>query len=148
MGRTHEFMLVHHHFNINSDEKLIEYCGTTVPWQKYELYQAVSATTWLICSDGIVRPYEFAYAPYNNIETTEPNPEKYTELVKFLQAFQDLLQKHGLVNVFGLCCYPGGDFLGRTEISRGTANNNLLSTDVRILFQLTSLTNVHRSHQT
>lgn len=135
MDRTYGLMLLHRHFDINSDEKLVEYRGTTVPWQKHELYQAVSPTTWLVCSDGTIRPYEFAYAPHNDIETTEPDPEKSPELAKFLLAFQDLLHKHNLVNVFGLCCYPGDDFPGRTEITRGRANINLLPTDVRILFQ-------------
>ena len=46
---------------------------------------------------------------------TEPDPEKSLEMAKFLQACQDLLRKHNLVSVFGLCRYPGDDFPGRTE---------------------------------
>lgn len=56
MDRTYGLMLLHRHFNINSDERLVEYGGTTVPWQKHELYQGVSATTWLVCSDGTTSP--------------------------------------------------------------------------------------------
>lgn len=120
-----------------------------VPWQKHELYQRVSAATWLVCSHKTIRPYKFAYAPHDNSETTEPDAEKNPELTKFLQAFRDRLQMHKLVNVFGLYCYLGNDFPGRTEIRRGRARFNLLPTDARTLFQrgLDKLTSVHRSHQ-
>jgi hypothetical protein len=129
MDRTYGLILLHRHFDLKSSERLVEYRGTSVPWQHDELDGKVVPSTWLICQDGAIRPYEFAYAPQLEVADSDPNP-KSPGKVRFLQSFQHLLQKHNAAGLFGLCRYPGDDFEGRIEITRGRANINLLPKDV------------------
>lgn len=131
MDRTYGLILLHRHFDLSNDERLVEYRGTSVPWQHDELYKQVVPSTWLICHDGAIRPYEFIYAPQNKAENVDPDP-KSPEKARFLQEFQRLLQKHNATGLFGLRRYPGDDFRGRIEITRGRANINLLPGDVSI----------------
>jgi hypothetical protein len=129
MDRTYGLMLLHRHFDLSNGERLIEYQGTSVSWQHDELYKKVVPSTWLICNDGAIRPSEFTYAPHCAVEDADPDP-KSPEKARFLQAFQSLLQKHNAAGLFGLCRYPGDNFRGRIEITRGRANINLLPRDI------------------
>jgi hypothetical protein len=129
MDRTYGLILLHRHFDLKDSERLVEYRGTSVPWQHDELYENVVPSTWLICHDGAIRPYEFTYAPHR--VDADPDP-KSPERARFLQAFQRLLQKHNAIGLLGLCRYPGDDFSGRIEITRGRANINLLPRDVSV----------------
>ncbi|KAF5712166.1 phosphotransferase enzyme family domain-containing protein [Fusarium mundagurra] len=116
----HAFGLIlnHRHFDMNPDERLVEYRGTSVPWTR--LLDKAKPSSWLFAEDGNCLPYEFHYSPdAAGDESESPNDPKYNE---FIRSFNSLLHQKDAVGLFGPCVYPGDDFEGRVEIR---ANTNL-----------------------
>ncbi|RPA78099.1 hypothetical protein BJ508DRAFT_370434 [Ascobolus immersus RN42] len=122
MDRTFGLILLHRHFDLADDEMLVEYNGTSVPWKKAGIFEAkLQEQAWIVGKDGNVTPYEFVYAPREVVQVDWED----RKVVGFVKAFADCLERLGLEGVLGLCAYPGDDFQGRVEVTKGRANISL-----------------------
>lgn len=130
MDRIFGLILLHRHFDLEQNERLVEYGGTSVPWRFSKISENIRASSWFLSVSGVIRPYEFYYTVTRN-EATELDPSKADQRA-FLDAFKDLLSFHNAVNLLGLCRYPGDDFPGRIEVTEGRANINLKPEDVSV----------------
>jgi len=128
MDRTFGLILLHRHFDLDENERLVEYGGTSVPWRLSKSSGNIRPSNWLLTADGAIRPYEFYYASVRD-EATEPDLAN-TAQQAFFNAFKDLLRKYNTEGLWGLCRYPGDDFPGRVEVTEGRANINLRPEDV------------------
>jgi len=130
MESTFGLVLLHRHFDLSPKEQLVEYRGTSVPWEVTPLSRSsrVQPSNWALAKDGSFHPYEFHYSTDNSTDSDDNSPEN-PDLHQFMQSFQDVLHERDLVNVFGLARYPGDDFEGTVEITEGRANINLHPND-------------------
>lgn len=122
MDRRSGLTLLHRHFSLDADERLVEYRGTSTPWKLNKLAASIRPSSWLLSADGKLRPYEF----YHSL--TEDSPSLDLECSSqrtFLAEFAQLLSKNNAEGLFGLCRYPGDEFEGRIEVTQGRANINL-----------------------
>jgi len=120
--RVFGLILNHRHFEMRPNERLVEYHGTSVPWNS--LHEKTRPSSWLLSEDGDCLPYEFHYSPDDDAdeESESPSNAKYGE---FIKSFNEILRQNDSFGLFGLCQYPGDDFKGRVEITEGRANINL-----------------------
>ncbi|KAF5609615.1 phosphotransferase enzyme family domain protein [Fusarium subglutinans] len=126
MDRTFGLILLHRHFELGANERLVEYKGTSVPWLNNELATNIRPHNWYL-SSGKVFPYEFYHSLSEDGPTLDlNNPDQQA----FLDQFAKLLSRENAENLFGLCRYPGDDFEGRIEITQGRSNINLSHKDV------------------
>jgi hypothetical protein len=128
MDRTFGLILLHRHFDLDANERLVDYGGTSVPWRLSKTSGNIRASCWLLSVDGAIRPYEFCYASSRD-EVTEPDLANMDQQA-FFSAFKKLLGKYNAEDLWGLCRYPGDDFPGRVEVTEGRANINLKPEDV------------------
>lgn len=127
MDRTFGLALLHRHFELDVDERLVEYRGTSVPWAVNQLAAHIKPSSWLISAMGTVHPYEFYHSLSDEGPTLDlGNPHQQA----FLAEFAEVLSQHNAQGLFGLCRYPGDDFKGRIEITQGRSNINLIPEDV------------------
>lgn len=125
--------LLHRHFDMDSSEMLVEYRGTSVPWERgHNMAQKVRPSNWTVTADAACQPFEFEYS----LDDDDCEMELLADpkVATFVNEFADLLYKEGLVGLFGLCRYPGDDFKGRVEVTEGRANINLRPDDVSFSF--------------
>lgn len=127
MDRTFGLTLLHRHFDLDKTERLVDYGGTSVPWRLGKISGSIQASSWLLSDNGL-RPYEFYYTSVRD-EATEPDVANANQRA-FFHDFKGLLSKYKAYGVFGLCRYPGDDFPGRVEVTKGRANINLKPDDV------------------
>ena len=124
MDRTFGLALLHRHFDLGQDEKLVEYGSSSSPWSGLVAdMKAPNPHVWSFSTDGSLKPTEFRYSNEN------PAIMGHSELA-FIAKFKTLLDKHNLTDVFGLARYPGDDFQGTCEITIGNVNINLQPDDV------------------
>ncbi|KAM5477015.1 hypothetical protein MauCBS54593_000286 [Microsporum audouinii] len=119
--------ILHRHFDLNVDERLVDYNGTSLPWPaaRAQGIEEPYASIWSKAADGTFRPTEYRYS--QNPEAAAIGPAE----LDFMKEFDRLLQQHDASDIFGLCLYPGDDFEGSCEITVGRANINLKPADVR-----------------
>ncbi|KAK5988187.1 hypothetical protein PT974_12327 [Cladobotryum mycophilum] len=123
MDRKFGLTMIHRHFDLAPGEKLVDYDGTSVPWQGPDRgLSAPQPCIWAFSANGELKPTEFRYSEAGNFTMGED------ELL-FIQKFKALLESYGATEVFGLCLYPGDDFNGLCEITVGRANINLKPAD-------------------
>lgn len=124
MERRFGLTMLHRHFGLQPDERLVEYNGTSSPWNSEEIpgMRRPQPSIWANCPDGYFRPTEFRYAK----EQDDPFDELDEE---FMLEFRALLDRHEVSNLFGFCRYPGDDFAGLCEITIGNTNINLKPAD-------------------
>ncbi|EFE37717.1 hypothetical protein TRV_07632, partial [Trichophyton verrucosum HKI 0517] len=117
--------ILHRHFDLNVDERLVDYNGTSLPWPTAHTQEIEEpyASIWSKAADGTFRPTEYRYS--QNPEAAAIGPAE----LNFMEEFDKLLQQHGASDLFGLCLYPGDDFEGSCEITVGRANINLKPAD-------------------
>lgn len=125
--RVFGVVLNHRHFNMSSNERLVEYAGTSVPWES--MLDKTQPTSWFISEDNNCLPYEFHYSQDDdpNEEDCTPDNPKYSA---FINSFNELLREKNALGLFGICRYPGDDFPGRVEITEGRANINFHPDDI------------------
>ncbi|KAK0123562.1 hypothetical protein ONS96_010541 [Cadophora gregata f. sp. sojae] len=126
MDRKYGLTLLHQHFKLEDDEKLVDYRGTSVPWvQEKSTFQdeQIRPANWMISDEGNLIPYEFVYSVDDSqgakFDITDP------KTATFLAEFQNTLADNNAKGLFGICPYPGDDFGGRMEITQDRANINL-----------------------
>jgi len=126
VDRIFGLALLHRHFELSPNEQLVEYRGTSVPWEYAPgaISPYIRPTNWALVQNGSFLPYEFHYSiDEGDVEFDEPGNPTY---LPFLQDFERVLHEEDAVGLFGLCKYPGDNFPGRVEITQGRANINLL----------------------
>lgn len=87
--RAFGLVLNHRHFTMSPDERLVEYAGTSVPWDR--MLNKIQPSNWLFSTDNECLPYEFEYsinAKPDDKDGTPADP-KYHQVV---QSFTDLLR--------------------------------------------------------
>lgn len=136
--RVFGVVLNHRHFAMSPNERLVEYAGTSVPWES--LLDKTQPSSWFVSEDNECLPYEFHYTPDDDLndEDSAPSNPKYSA---FISSFNQLLREKDALGLFGICRYPGDDFPGRVEITAGRANINFLPDDV-CSFHTCSLTSL------
>jgi hypothetical protein len=120
--------LLHRHFNIKDDEILVEVNGTTTAWKAsgQELISDkaidrygghVIPHSWMVVDDGQLMPYEFRFRN----DESDLEPLGSVSGSSFLQDFKELLCKHDLEKVLGLCSIDAqSKYL--LEVTEGDAN--------------------------
>lgn len=139
IDRVFGLTMLHRHFDIDPDQLMVEYNGTSIPWNAHASngLEKPKPLTWGFDSNGSLIPTEFKYS---NIQD---NVEIGQDEFSFVATFKDLLQKEGLVKLFGLCIYPGDDFKGTYKITINKANINLQPDNISyISTELVSLTDL------
>ncbi|PGG95971.1 hypothetical protein AJ79_09791 [Helicocarpus griseus UAMH5409] len=116
--------ILHRHFDLTIEERLVDYNGTSSPWPTAPTkgIEEPHPSIWAKAPDGYFRPTEYRYSRDDGGEIGEAE-------LSFMDKFDQLLQRHDASGVFGLCCYPGNDFEGSCEITVGRANINLKPAD-------------------
>jgi len=133
MERTFGLVLLHRHFELSPKERLVTYQGTSVPWTEEAINDSkikpgtIQPSSWLLDETGDIHPYEFEYISHRD---TGAQMHIDAGMYHFLQSFQRLLREQGLLDVLGLCRYPGDGFRGDIELTMGRANIKIHPTDV------------------
>nr|QOD95034.1 HhpV [Paecilomyces variotii] len=124
MDRTFGLAMLHRHFDLEPGEMLVDYEGTSVPWNAGHVsgMKPPQPAIWAVSSDGEFKPTEFYFSEGEGLTIGE-------EELRFMKRFQELLHEHKVTQSFGLCRYPGDDFNGLCEITHGRANINLKPND-------------------
>ncbi|KAE9566761.1 hypothetical protein CGMCC3_g17072 [Colletotrichum fructicola] len=119
MDRTFGVAMLHRHFDLDPNEKLVEYRGTSTPWAAtVPGMEGLHGSVWAFDKDGVLRPTEFRYSGSEDAQLS-------SAAMEFVDRFKTLLKDLGLIGFLGLSRYPGDDFQGSCEITNGRANINL-----------------------
>lgn len=126
MERVFGLRLLHRHFDLFPNERLVEYRGTSVPWSDPDTIASpnIRPSNWVLAEDGNFQPYEFLYST-DNATSFDSTSLESPECRHFIDAVKDLLYETNATNIFGLCSYPGDDHKATLEITEGRANINL-----------------------
>ncbi|KEY64857.1 hypothetical protein S7711_03855 [Stachybotrys chartarum IBT 7711] len=123
MDRTFGVAMLHRHFDLADNEKLVEYEGTSTPWEgTVTAMRAPQEAIWGFDRDGVLRPTEFYYSEKMDNPLSE-------NALRFIAKFKTLLDSMDLTESLGLAHYPGDDFQGTCEFTQGRANINLKPKD-------------------
>ena len=95
-------ILLHRHFDLEDNEKLVESGNVSVPWSYTQdddnLHGgSVVPRSWIL-ADNSLHPYEFGYNSFGVTEAYPAPPEN----TKFYIEFAELLVKYGLSDIVGL----------------------------------------------
>lgn len=127
MDRRFGLAMLHRHFSMEPGEKLVEYKGTSTPWDgRLSEMKEPQPAMWSFDKKGQLRPTEFHYS-----ETEDGNFT--SEDLKFIAQFKIEIDRRKLTNVFGLARYPGDNFDGSCEFTQGRTNINLRPEDVKYI---------------
>ncbi|KAK5947115.1 hypothetical protein PMZ80_001262 [Knufia obscura] len=112
--------LVHRHFDLRPDERLVEYNGTSTPWQCRDCFlgRKIVPIAWHLDGDKYV-PYEFRFATSPEDIETASELERQTA---FLGEMQDVLHRRELDWVLGLRAMPITRKESLLEVTQGRAN--------------------------
>lgn len=121
--------MLHRHFDIKPDQRLVEYRGTSTPWEgEIAGMGELQPSIWgFDGADKQLKPTEFHYSGKEDAPLTAKD-------LQFAYVFFQELVKLGLTRYLGLSRYPGDDFEGSCEITQGQANINLKPADVSVNF--------------
>ena len=126
MNKRFGMALLHSHFPMEPEEKLVTFGNVTIPWNFGRIRdgsETLQEAAWRFTHDGI--------APIEFLHVTKPDgrPRNLSEdnCTEFLSNLANALVKQDLCNVLGLCRVTGCDLDGPTgiEITSGRANLTL-----------------------
>ena len=97
--------LIHKHFPLNDDERMVQYGHTALPWDSKmaaarELDGTILPSSWLF-RDGVAHPYEFHYVP-DHQRTSSGQPLDVEDFAAFFTAYRHWLGQNNLIDVLGL----------------------------------------------
>lgn len=107
--------ILHRHFNMASNERLVEYGKVTTPWilRSDEIFGGkIVPRVWAL-HKGELYPTEFGFNPFG--ETTYPDIIFSSE---FFSEFKDLFSKLSLDDLFGLTVLDNGNPLDMPGVER------------------------------
>ena len=124
--------LIHRHFDIDPNEKLVEFNNITLPLtinvglnefagkEDHLIYD----TAWMLDSNGKWMAYEYSFSLTRGKDSYIVNIQdvKYRD---FLVEFTAAVTAGGWETILGLRAWPGPGFQGVLEITQGKANYNL-----------------------
>ncbi|KAJ0163945.1 hypothetical protein CTA2_2077 [Colletotrichum tanaceti] len=123
MDRTFGVAMIHRHFDLEDNEKMVDYQGTSTPWlETIPGMKSPQAAIWAFDKDGVLRPTEFYYSERKDAPLSK-------KALEFIGEFKALLDKLNLTGLLGLSRYPGDDFQGSCEVTHSRANINLKPED-------------------
>lgn len=111
--------LLHRHFGLDGDERLVDVGSASVPWSdggSEALDSRILAVSWAFEGDSYY-PYEFRFVP--------PGQELHEQAVPepFFAEFNEALKTHGLQGVLGVrSLKAGGGRKPEMEITKGRSN--------------------------
>ena len=122
--------LLHHHFELDGSEKLVESVNISLPWKvTSDEYSGgrIVPSAWAICKGGLA-PYNFYYSPLGRDSHFD-----FTTTKAFVRQFVQATNDSDLEQTLSLRLFPGGGFTGALEVTEGRANINLLPDQVCVL---------------
>jgi hypothetical protein len=111
--------LLHRHFRLDNDERLVDAGGASVPWSSEgseALDSRILPVSWAFEGDTYY-PYEFKFVP--------PTQELHEPVIPepFLVEFSEVLKAHNLQDVLGIrALKPGYAKKAEMEITKGRSN--------------------------
>ena len=126
--------LVHRHFDIKEDEKLVEFNNVSTPWTIDAGLNEVAVkgtnsliyeVAWMLNKDGKWMAYEYAFSPVRGKDSYVVDirdPKHHDFLVEYTAA----LKAGGWEKLLGMRAWPGPGFNGVLEFTQGKANINLV----------------------
>lgn len=124
MDTTFGLSMLHRHFDIATNQKVVDYNGTSSPWSNIPGMEEPKPHLWAFDQDGLLKPTEFRYTKQKD-DITFGQKE-----LEFVTQLKEKLEQFGLTKLFGLARYPGDDFPGSCEITQGMSSVNLRPQDV------------------
>jgi hypothetical protein len=118
--------LLHRHFELRPNEKLVEFNNISVPWlHPYDNEEhsggKILPNTWLLDSNsGLLLPYEFFFSPLGRDKSIDLD-----SLQPFLTEFSHSVKEAGLQDTLALGLFPHAGYQGGLEITEGRVNTNL-----------------------
>jgi len=132
--------LLHHHFKLQPEERLVDFNGTSVPIAlDIDQLSNFTPSVWGIKCDNTeieLSPLEFALnSGDSTLDNSSPwSKSNFQELItskkEFFIEYTQLVRDLGIDNIFGFARYPGDGYPGRVEITVGRAHVNLTPTQV------------------
>lgn len=120
--------LIHRHFDMASNERLVEFGAVSAPWTLTQVDQVAGGTlvprSWIF-NDSKMSPYEFGY----NEAIGEPTYRALPNKPHFYEEFGKLLKREGLENLLGLT-------LNSDEIQPGLVKFEKTFGRVNVLFNV------------
>lgn len=108
--------MLHRHFEIDVDERVVEFRGVATPWpiDSEEVFGGkVVPRCWGFFSDGELHPTEFSFVLPS--ESTVPDPNFR---LAFVEEFYDLLTKWNLERHLGLTLLDPAEYLTTRRVER------------------------------
>jgi hypothetical protein len=111
--------MLHRHFDLQSDEKVVEFRGLSTPWKvadSTEIFGGkIIPRSWAFSGDGSLHPIEFRFE-FPADQPTQGEPVFQTGFVRELYEF---LSSRGLENLLGLTMFDSvTGFSGVREVER------------------------------
>jgi hypothetical protein len=115
--------ILHRHFALKEEEKLVEYKSTSVPFDRLASDGSffggkILPMAWQL-NDGKLMPYEFFFAPLETGKLFDLTGDK---IVAFLDEFVKAAKSFHLDRVVALRLFPYPGYEGGLELSQGRAN--------------------------
>ena len=119
-------ILIHRHFDLQPDQRLVEFNNITMPWKSSHKRSdnEFLPTSWMLdTTTNKWMPYEFKFNPLGREQGIDLNEDKYAD---FLHEYTMAVKTAGLEKAVGLRQFPGAGFVGGLEVTEGNANVFLL----------------------
>ena len=138
--------LLHRHFDLAENEKLVEFNNVSVPWENVRTDDyaggKVLPSAWLV-EDEKLMPYEFYFSPCG-----KDAPFSFTGLEEFLEELVTTIKEEGLEKMLALRMFPHyKDFTGNLEMTTGRAMINLAPGEVSQLLKKTDVRGPHADNR-
>jgi hypothetical protein len=124
LAKVFGFGLLHRHFALGEDEKLVEHNNVTTPWDDSEKAKehrkggTILPDAWIVTGDDSLMAYEFNFSPMNKRSDVDYESK---DVQSFISDFTQAVQEAGLEKILGLRRWPE-DFKGGMERTEGRAN--------------------------
>jgi hypothetical protein len=115
--------LLHRHFSLRSDERLVDVGNASVPWSNVgseALDSCIIPASWAFEGDSY-HPYEFKFIPPNQAGGSQELKE-LTIQEPFLVEFNEALKAHHLQGILGIRALKGDCKKPELEITNGRSN--------------------------
>lgn len=120
--------LIHRHFDMSANEKLVEFGPVSSPWSYRQADDAmmggsVTPRSWLF-KNGKMLPYEFGY----NEAGQPPKYKSLPDKPDFYAEFNDLLEREGLGDLLGLTLLTERKEHGLIKVEKTFGRSNVVFT--------------------
>lgn len=116
--------LLHRHFSLSNDERLVDVGKASVPWSNHgsnALDLRIIPVSWAFEGDSY-RPYEFKFIPPTQAKGSQAELQEPAMQEAFLVEFNEALKTHNLQGVLGIRSLKGDLKRPEMEITKGRSN--------------------------